>query len=97
MLRRRKECPAFGTGDVCFIDSDQPAVLAHRCELDSTTVFSVHNFARRKTRCHLPVGEAGAAGSVHDVLSGRRHDVQDGHCRIDLEPFGYRWLMRGPA
>lgn len=94
-MRRRKECPAFGLGSCSFIDTGLPAVLAHRCDHEGTTVFAVHNFAARRARVKLPVGQAGAgAGCVHDILAGHRHDLQkDGHYVVELEPFGYRWLM----
>jgi maltose alpha-D-glucosyltransferase/alpha-amylase len=98
--RRRKECPAFGLGACRFIDLDDPRVLAHRCDHAGTTVYAVLNLSGSAARVDLPVDPRLRGGDdvVRDVLSGRRDEVQvDGHYRIELEPFGYRWLMRRGA
>lgn len=98
MTRRRKECATFGTGDCSFIDTGHEALLAHRCDDGRTTVFAVHNFSRKRIRYSLPVAapqEGQPPVQLEDVLAGRRFAVQaDGHYAIDLEPFGYRWLLR---
>ena len=94
MLRRRKETPEFGLGECRFIETGRPEVLAHRCDLDGVTAFAVHNLGARRVRFDLPV-DAPAHGCVHDVLARRREELQkDGHYRVDLEPYGYRWLRR---
>ncbi|HEY0855689.1 MAG TPA: alpha-amylase family protein [Albitalea sp.] len=95
VTRRRKECPAFGLGECSFIDTGLRHVLAHRCDHQGTTLFALHNFADKRARFNLPLGLAGEpSGCVHDILAGHRHELQrDGHYQVDLEPFGYRWLM----
>jgi maltose alpha-D-glucosyltransferase / alpha-amylase len=98
MIRRRKECPAFGLGDCSFIDTGQRALLAHRCDHGRNTVFALHNLGPRRLRFMLPVQDPrgpGGPGCVHDILAGHRDEVQvDGHYRVTLEPYGYRWLMQ---
>jgi len=96
MTRRRKESPAFGLGDCTFIDTGRPELLAHRCDHEGTTLFAVHNFGAKRAKFPLPVGEGEQC--VHDVLAGQRRDVQhDGTYRLELGPYGYCWLRRGPA
>jgi maltose alpha-D-glucosyltransferase/alpha-amylase len=99
MLRRRKECPAFGLGDCTFLDTGLPQVLAHRCDYDGGTAFAVHNFGSKAVHYQLPVDPAGpSAGGMQDVLAGQRFDLQEDGCyNVELEPFGYRWLLRNLA
>ncbi|WKB51835.1 alpha-amylase family protein [Eleftheria terrae] len=94
VLRRRKETPEFGLGRCTWLDTGRRELLAHRFDLGESTVFAVHNLGARRVKFELPVGEAGQC--LHDVLAHRRHEVEeDGHYRLELEPYGYRWLRRG--
>ncbi|AKJ29756.1 alpha-amylase family protein [Caldimonas brevitalea] len=91
MTRRRKETSEFGLGEFSWIETDKPELLAHRCDLDTSTVFAVHNFSPRRQKFSLPIGPG--VNCVHDVLADHRHEVtEDGHYRCELEPYGYRWL-----
>ncbi|MBA3599108.1 MAG: alpha-amylase family protein [Methylibium sp.] len=89
-LRRRKECPEFGLGECTWIDTGRAEVLAHRCDLDGSTVYAVHNLGARRAKFMLPVG---GSRTLQDVLAFHHCEAQeDGSYRIDLEPYGYRWL-----
>lgn len=94
MLRRRKECPAFGLGDCTFIDTGHKEVLAHRCVLGTMAAIAVHNFSARRIALRLPVLAKGVEGAcLHDVLVGRRDVLRrDGSYDIELPPYGYRWF-----
>jgi maltose alpha-D-glucosyltransferase/alpha-amylase len=94
LLRRRKECPAFGLGECVFIDTGVKEVLAHRCVLGSTAAIAVHNFGPKRVALRLPVLAEGFDGAcVHDILAGRRDPLgDDGGFDIELPPYGYRWL-----
>ena len=46
-IRARKECPEFGWGRLTFLDTDQPAVLAHACTWRGRTLVGIHNFSHR--------------------------------------------------
>ena len=96
VTRRRKECPVFGLGACQFLDTGEPAVLAHRCDDARTTAFAVHNLGSEAVSVLLPLDEETAEARVlHDMLTGRSHPVQgDRYCTLELEPFGYRWLLR---
>src|SRR6266511_5970111 len=45
-IRTRKECPEFGWGDTCFLETDDPAVMAHVSCWRGHSVAAVHNFSR---------------------------------------------------
>jgi maltose alpha-D-glucosyltransferase / alpha-amylase len=89
--RRRKECKEFGLGSCEWIDTDDPAVLAHRCDYQGAVVYAVHNFAGRKITLDLELRPGTAC--LHDVLAGHAEELQqDGRYHLELEPYGYRWL-----
>src|SRR5690606_12231969 len=58
-IRRRKECPTFGSGDCSFLDTGVPAVLAHRCHHEDVAVYAVHNFSPKPARVTLQLAEPG--------------------------------------
>jgi maltose alpha-D-glucosyltransferase/alpha-amylase len=93
-LRRRKECPEFGHGTCHWIDTGRREVLAHRCDLDGSAVIALHNLGAKRARCELSFGDG--AGALQDVLGTDDCEVgADGTCRIELAPYGYRWLRVG--
>jgi maltose alpha-D-glucosyltransferase/alpha-amylase len=90
-IRARKSCPEFGTGRCVWLDTGNSAVLAHRCEKGGSRVYAVHNLSSQPVTVTIPIG--GGAECLHDLLSKRPEEVQhDGHKRVDLEPFGFRWF-----
>jgi maltose alpha-D-glucosyltransferase/alpha-amylase len=90
-IRARKRCPEFGTGRCEWLDTGNPAVLAHCCDRGGRRVYAVHNLSSRSATVHIPV--AGDAACVHDVLSRQPEEVgHDGRKQVDLEPFGFRWF-----
>jgi maltose alpha-D-glucosyltransferase/alpha-amylase len=58
IIRTRKECPEFGWGRLQFIDTDDPAVLAHACTWRGQTLAAIHNFSgsARTVRIDWPTG-----------------------------------------
>jgi maltose alpha-D-glucosyltransferase/alpha-amylase len=88
-LRHRKERPEFGLGSCTWLDTGDPAVLAHRCDWKGSRVFAVHNLSSEAVSVTLSLGEESVY--LHEVLGDRSLEVKDGRQRIDLEPFGYRW------
>ncbi len=60
LIRRRRECPELGWGEVTILDAGDPAVLAHRADWDDTTILAVHSFAEEPREVTIEVGEADA-------------------------------------
>jgi maltose alpha-D-glucosyltransferase/alpha-amylase len=90
-VRTRKECPEFGWGELQFLKTDHPAVLAHACTWRDQTVIAIHNFSRAS--CAVSVEwPRGASDLVH--LFGRGvHEPQSARSRtVDLDGYDYRWL-----
>jgi maltose alpha-D-glucosyltransferase/alpha-amylase len=96
-IRTRKESPELGWGELQFLETDHPSVLAHACTWRGRTVIAIHNFSRAS--CAVNVGwPEGTAELLH--LFGRNvRDPQPGSSSVvDLDGYDYRWLrVRGPG
>src|SRR5215211_4138805 len=91
LIRCRREAPELGWGTSTLIETEHPAVFAHRCDWEGSTVVAVHNLGRRVARVDVALG-ADATG-VHDLLTDAEHPVpRGGTLELDLEAYGGRWL-----
>jgi glycosidase len=91
LIRRRRETPELGWGTSTLIETEHPAVFAHRCDWEGSTVVVVHNLGRGRARAELPLG-AGATGA-HNLLADADLAVpRGGTLELDLEGYGGRWL-----
>ena len=93
LIRRRRETPELGLGTWSIVANDQPAVLAHRCDWNASTVVAVHNLGPEPCRLDLPLdGIDDAVGSA-DLLDGSREEPLDEPVlHLTLDAYGYRWL-----
>jgi trehalose synthase len=95
LIRRRRECPELGFGEMTILDARDPAVLAHRCDWDDTTILAVHSFAEEPRAVQLEVGEADA---VVDLFGADELESPDGHVTVELGRYGHRWFrVRRPG
>jgi maltose alpha-D-glucosyltransferase/alpha-amylase len=91
LIRHRRQTPEFGWGASTLIETEHPAVFAHRCDWEGSTVVAVHNLGGATAPIELPLG-ADAAG-VHDLLADAEQRVpRGGTLKLDLEGYGGRWL-----
>ena len=95
-VRTRKECPEFGWGEMRFLKTDRPAVLAHACTWRGRMVVAVHNFSRASTTVKVDWPE-GTQQLMH--LFGRaEHEPLPGASGVvDLDGYDYRWMRVGGA
>jgi maltose alpha-D-glucosyltransferase / alpha-amylase len=90
-IRTRKECPEFGWGEMRFLETDDPSVLAHACTWRGQTLVAIHNLSRamRSVRINWPKGteklELLFGQTIREPLSGTP-------AVLDLDPYDYRWL-----
>ncbi|HEU5470971.1 MAG TPA: alpha-amylase family protein [Actinophytocola sp.] len=90
LIRRYRECPELAWGDYTVLDVDDPAVFAHRCELDGARLLAVHNLGDTPTTVHL---ELDGAAELTELLSDAKPAVsEDGRLTLALEPYDCRWL-----
>jgi trehalose synthase len=91
LIRCRREAPELGWGTSTLIETEHPAVFAHRCDWEGSTVVAVHNLGGRAARADVPLGD-GATG-VHDLLADADEPVpRGGTLALELEGYGGRWL-----
>jgi maltose alpha-D-glucosyltransferase/alpha-amylase len=91
VIRTRKECPEFGWGDMCFLQTDNPAVAAHACTWRDQTLVAIHNFSRAdvSVRIEWPEGT-----QQLEQVFGRQYSepLQGVPSIVDLDGYDYRWL-----
>ena len=91
LIRARREAPELGWGASTLIETTDPALFAHRCDWEGSTVVAVHNLGTRRVAVDLPLGE-GASGA-HDLLADAELRARDdGTLGLELEGYGGRWL-----
>lgn len=86
LIRRRKECPEFGWGELRLIEASG-SVLAHRCDWQGRTVVAVHNLSGTTASVRLP-GDDGWE-RLTDLIGTNDHAPGDD---LQLEPYGHRWF-----
>src|SRR3954470_12913781 len=57
LIRRRRECPELGFGELTVLDTGAPSVLAHRCDWEGETIVAVHELSGRPVRVALGVDD----------------------------------------
>ena len=94
LIRRRKETPEFGWGSSTLIETAAPALFAHRCDWQGSTVVAVHNMSGRSAKATLDLGlEKGEKVELDDLLEEREHRPSpDGTLEVELGGYGYLWL-----
>ena len=66
LIRRRRECPEIGFGELTVLDVDARSVLAHRCDWEGSTIVAVHELAGEKAEVRLPVQDGVALVELFD-------------------------------
>lgn len=90
LVERYRECPELAWGTFKVVDTADPAVFAHRCDIDGGTVVAVHNFAEREVTVELSELE----GELTDVLVDGTVPVKDGKAQVELGPYDCRWFRQ---
>ncbi|MEJ2852301.1 MULTISPECIES: alpha-amylase family protein [unclassified Saccharothrix] len=83
LIRAYRDCPELAWGTYQLIDTPEPAVLAHRCDIDGGTVIAVHNLGDKEADLDLSTVD----GELTDVFT-----EQPVKPKFTLEPYGCRWL-----
>jgi maltose alpha-D-glucosyltransferase/alpha-amylase len=92
-IRARKELPELGWGTSRVLETDQPAVLAHRCDWLGRGVLALHNLGPERVEVRVELGGDDAAGGrLAEVLADQRYEPAEPGRPLALDRFGYRWL-----
>jgi trehalose synthase len=92
LIRRRRECPELGFGELTLLDTGAPSVLAHRCDWEGETIVAVHELSGRPVRVALGVDDGVA---LVDLFGAPEHALP---ATLDLEPYAAHWYrVRRPG
>ena len=97
MVTALRELPELGWGSWTLLDTDQPSVLAHRCDWRGQGVLVLHNLGPEAIQVAVELDGAKPGHPVAEVLANRRHDPVEAGRPLDLDGYGYRWLRLLPA
>jgi trehalose synthase len=96
LIRCRRDNPEFGWGTSTLLETGAPALFAHKCEWEGSTVVAVHNLGEGEAEASLDLGEQ--ATGVRDLLVEREHTVtEEGKLEVKLGRYGYLWLKVEPS
>jgi maltose alpha-D-glucosyltransferase/alpha-amylase len=98
LIRRRNETPELGFGTWQVLDPGTPAVLAHRCDWQGSTILALHNFSEETAKVRLALDGLDGAVGLDDLIDGDRHALDGPAVELELGRYGYRWyrvLLRG--
>ena len=92
-IRTRKELPELGWGAWRVLATDQPGVLAHRCDWQGRGVVVLHNLRPEPVQVGLELGDDVEAGRVlAELLGDQPYERAVTGEPLALDGFGYRWL-----
>ncbi len=92
----RRTCPELGWGTWSVVDQPSEQVLVQRCDLDGSSVVTVHNLGAEPVTVDVPVDPDGDGLEAIDLMADR---VVTGEpaARVALDGYGFRWLRVRPA
>jgi maltose alpha-D-glucosyltransferase / alpha-amylase len=95
MTRLRMRTPEFGNGACEFLEASDPAVLAHCCSGERSSVYAIHNFSGRELEVTVEFGRK--VKGLFDLLRNTECPLGEdgGRGRFRLEAYGYKWLREG--
>ncbi|MGV3774689.1 MAG: alpha-amylase family protein [Verrucomicrobiales bacterium] len=97
MIRARRQNPEFGCGGWEFLKTNAPKeILAHACTWQGETMVAVHNFASKAVEVKITVSTL-RTGVAADTLGIEEREINKGQIRVQLEPFGFRWMRLRPV
>jgi hypothetical protein len=93
LVRRYREAPELGWGELEVLDQPHRAVLAHRLTHDGASTVALHNLGEEAVTLPLALGDVAPGTRLVERLVDGTVELDDrGRATIDLEGYGYRWL-----
>jgi trehalose synthase len=95
LIHRRRETPELGFGVSTLLENEPPALFAHRCDWQNSSVYTIHNLSEEPVAAELDLGDD--VVGVDDLMELREHRVEGGRLRVELDAYGYLWLRARKA
>ena len=89
LIMTRRNHPIFRTGRELRLECSDKAVFAHGFEDGAELMVLLHNLSDRTVSAVVELGPS--AATLSDLFSGEDVAADNG-LKVELEPFGYRWL-----
>jgi trehalose synthase len=98
LVRRYRQLPQSGWATVEVLEHPVASTLAHVSRTDDWAMVGLHNFGSDGATVPLTVPDLPPGCRLVDVLGERRETAvgADGVVELDIEPYGYRWLLVVP-
>lgn len=88
----RKEFPEFGWGDYSLLDTGNEKVLGITRKSDKGFAVSFHNFSNEEVYIKVDLEDP---DEIFDIFGDKRYDAFNPKSKkIELTPYGYRWLHK---
>src|SRR5262249_4473342 len=95
VIRTRKECPEIGWGDWRLLPRLPAHVLGIRYDFEHRATIALHNFLDRPAAVTISVD---GCDRLVNLLSQETSEAdKSGRHRLELEPYGYRWMRSGAS
>jgi len=97
LIRMRKEAPEIGWGECTVVDTGDDGVLALRYDWRNNSVLVIHNLHPKPVEFMIKPNEAvGEGAKLIDIMDGGNSEADsEGHHRLLLDAYGYRWYRLG--
>ena len=93
LMKRYRECPELGWGELEVLEQPLPQVLAHSCTWDGASVVTVHNLAAEPVTVPIQLTGAQDHWRLVDLLEDGQCELDaDGRAELTLDGYGHRWL-----
>lgn len=92
LIRRRRECPELGFGTFEVLDAGAPAILAHRCDWNGSTIVALHDLGGRAATVTLALDGLDDAEALVDLFGDESLPLDGGSVELSLEPHAHRWF-----
>jgi len=90
----RQSCLEVGWGDLNIIETDSPAIFAHRISADGNTTIILHNLSDQPCCTRVALNED-EIGNLMDLFGNKVYEPNTGEAQVfALDGYGYRWFRR---
>jgi maltose alpha-D-glucosyltransferase/alpha-amylase len=90
MISTRKQHPAFGRGEIDWVDPQNDQIAAFRRTYEGETIFVIHNLSDGEQRASLKTQESPKI--LTDLLTQKEFSFENGTLVVQLQPYQYLWL-----
>ena len=99
LIAIRHSCPEIGWGALSVLEHDAgKAILAHRLDLETSSIIAVHNLAPEPATVTVPLDGPFDEPHITDLLSQDHAELPEGNSlTVNLDGYGVRWLRLRPA